>query len=46
VQLLAGTTYTVAQVGPDTVVSLGQGQELVLQSVQLAALPAGWIFGA
>jgi hypothetical protein len=46
VQLDPGTTYTTSQVGADTVVDMGAGDQLVLQNVQLNSLPAGWIFGA
>jgi Ca2+-binding RTX toxin-like protein len=46
VQLDPGTAYTVAQVGADTVVSMTGGGQMVLAGVQLAGLPAGWIFGA
>jgi Ca2+-binding RTX toxin-like protein len=45
IQLLLGTTYTVSQVGADTVMVL-TGAQLVLQNVQLASLPDGWIFAA
>ena len=38
-----GAAYTVSQVGADTVVDLGGGDQLVLQNVQLSALSAGWI---
>lgn len=40
-----GTTYSVAQVGADVVVTMSAGQ-VVLVGVQLAALQPGWIFGA
>lgn len=46
VQLDPGTTWTVSQVGPDTVINLGNGDEMVLVGVQLSSLPANWIFGA
>ncbi|MFC3067977.1 NF038122 family metalloprotease [Phenylobacterium soli] len=46
VQLDPGTTYTTAQVGADTVITLGGGASLTLQGVTLADLPSGWIFGA
>lgn len=46
VNLLAGTTYTLTQLGADTVIDLGAGHQMVLVGVQLTALPAGWIFGA
>jgi hypothetical protein len=38
-----GTTYTVSQVGPDTVVDLGHGDQLILTGVQLSSLTSGWI---
>jgi hypothetical protein len=44
VQLDAGTTYTLSQVGADTVVDMGSGDELVLKNVTLSSLPSGWIF--
>lgn len=40
-----GTTYSVAQVGADTVVSMNAGQ-VILVGVQLESLAPGWIFGA
>ena len=46
VQLDPGTTYKVTQVGADTVVDMGGGDELILVGIQKATLPAGWIFGA
>jgi Ca2+-binding RTX toxin-like protein len=41
-----GTQYTVTQVGSDTVISMTGGGQMILVGVQLASLPAGWIFGA
>lgn len=46
VQLDPGTSYTVKQVGADTVVDMGGGDELILVGIQKATLPVGWIFGA
>ncbi|WP_334161340.1 family 16 glycosylhydrolase [Phenylobacterium sp.] len=46
VQLDPGTAYSVAQVGADVVVTMGPGDQLVLEGVQLASLGDGWIFGA
>jgi Ca2+-binding RTX toxin-like protein len=46
VQLDPGTTYTLRQVGADTVVDMGAGGQLVLVGVQLSSLPVGWIFGS
>jgi Ca2+-binding RTX toxin-like protein len=43
VVLDVGTTYTVGQVGADTVVDMGGGSQLVLQNVQLSSLTGGWI---
>jgi Ca2+-binding RTX toxin-like protein len=44
VQLDAGTTYTLSQQGADTIVDMGNGDELVLKNVTLSSLPNGWIF--
>jgi serralysin len=44
VMLDLGTTYTVSQVGADTVVDMGAGDQVILVGVQLSTLPAGWIF--
>lgn len=38
-----GTTYTVSQVGADTVVDMGPGDQLILAGVQLSGLNSGWI---
>jgi Ca2+-binding RTX toxin-like protein len=46
VQLDAGTTYTVAQVGADTVISMTGGGQMILEGVQMSTLTPGWIFGA
>ncbi|MDB5424877.1 MAG: hypothetical protein JWQ29_2293 [Phenylobacterium sp.] len=46
VMLDAGTTYTVAQVGADTVIDMGAGNQMVLVGVQFSTLTPGWIFGA
>lgn len=43
VNLLAGTTYKVVQVGGDTVVDMGNGDQMVLVGVSQASLGAGWI---
>jgi Ca2+-binding RTX toxin-like protein len=45
VQLDAGTQYTVAQVGADTVISMTGGAQMILVGVQMSTLPTGWIFG-
>jgi Ca2+-binding RTX toxin-like protein len=44
VQIDAGTTFTVSQQGADTVITLGGGDELILQNVQASSIPAGSIF--
>lgn len=46
VQLDPGTAYLVKQVGADTVIDMGNGDEMVLQNVQMSSLPPGWIYGA
>ncbi|ACG77706.1 endo-1,3-1,4-beta glycanase [Phenylobacterium zucineum HLK1] len=46
VQVLAGTPWSVSQVGADTVVTLGAGDAIVLVGVSAYALPEGWIFAA
>ncbi len=43
VLLDAGTTYAVAQVGADVVVSLGGGGLMTLAGVSMSSLTAGWI---
>lgn len=44
VMLDAGSAYTVAQVGADTVVNLSGGTQMILVGVQLSSLDDGWIF--
>jgi Ca2+-binding RTX toxin-like protein len=44
VQLDAGTHYTVIQAGTDTVLDLGNGDELILKNTTAASLPPGTIF--
>jgi Ca2+-binding RTX toxin-like protein len=46
VQLDLGTAYTANQVGADVELDLTGGGRMVLQNVQLSALPPGWIFEA
>jgi len=41
-----GTTYTLGQVGADTVIDMGGGHQMILVGVQLAGLTPGWIFEA
>jgi Ca2+-binding RTX toxin-like protein len=44
VMLDPGTTYTVSQVGADTVIDMGGSNQMILVGVQLSSLPSGWIF--
>ena len=39
-----GTTYTLSQVGADTVIDMGAGHQMILVGVQLSTLPPGSIF--
>jgi len=41
-----GTTYTLSQVGADTVIDMGGGNQMILVGVQLSTLTPGWIFGS
>ena len=41
-----GTTWTVAQVGADTVIDMGGGDQMILVGVQASTLTGAWIFGA
>jgi Ca2+-binding RTX toxin-like protein len=43
VMLDPGTPYVVNQVGADTVVDMGNGDQLILVGVQMWTLPQGWI---
>jgi Ca2+-binding RTX toxin-like protein len=43
IQLMAGETYTAAQVGADVVVTLGGGSDFTLVGVNLASLGTGWV---
>jgi serralysin len=43
VRLLAGTSYTVYQAGPDAVIDLGGGDRMVLAGVSYAGLSSDWI---
>jgi hypothetical protein len=43
VRLDAGTTFTAAQVGGDTVISMAGGGQMVLAGVQLSSLGDGWV---
>ncbi|MET0271401.1 MAG: FG-GAP-like repeat-containing protein [Phenylobacterium sp.] len=44
VQLDPGTTYTVSQVGGDTVIDMAGGARMTLVGVQMASLTGDWIF--
>jgi len=44
VMLDPGTAFTVSQVGADTVVDMGNGDQLILVGVQMSTLTPGWIF--
>jgi serralysin len=46
VQLDPGTTFTVTQVVSDTVIDMGNGNEMILVGVQMSTLTGSWIFGA
>ena len=46
VQLDPGTTFSVSQVGADTVITMGGGGQMVLVSVAMSSLTGDWIFGA
>ena len=47
-QLDPGTTYTLSQVGADTVIDMGASgsaaNQMILVGVQLSTLKDGWIF--
>ena len=45
VMLDPGTTFTVSQVGADTVIDMGGGNQMILVGVQMSTLTPGWIFG-
>jgi Ca2+-binding RTX toxin-like protein len=44
VMLDPGTTFTVSQVGADTVIDIGSGNQMILVGVQLSTLTGTWIF--
>ena len=44
VMLDPGTTYTVSQVGADTVLDMGGGNQMILVGVQMSTLTPGWVF--
>jgi Ca2+-binding RTX toxin-like protein len=41
-----GTTFMVSQVGADTVIDMGNGDQMILVGVQMSTLTGSWIFGA
>ncbi len=41
-----GTVFTLIQQGADTVIDMGNGDQMILVGVQLSTLTPGWIFGA
>jgi Ca2+-binding RTX toxin-like protein len=43
VLLDTGTTYTTSQVGSDTVVDMGGGNQVILVGVSMASLTGNWI---
>jgi serralysin len=45
VQMDPGTTYTIAQAGADTVITLTGGAQMILVGVQASSLTAGWVIG-
>jgi Ca2+-binding RTX toxin-like protein len=46
VNVLPGSSYTVSQVGADTVIDLGGGNQMILVGVSMSSLTPGWIFTA
>jgi Ca2+-binding RTX toxin-like protein len=46
VQLDPGTHYTLTQSGADTLIDMGNGDEMVLKNVTFTTLPSGWLFGS
>ncbi|HEX7945217.1 MAG TPA: hypothetical protein VF495_11155 [Phenylobacterium sp.] len=46
VQLDPGTQFTVTQVGPDTVINMTGGGQMILVGVAMSSLTGNWIFGA
>ena len=45
-QLDPGTQFTVTQVGPDTVINMTGGGQMILVGVAMSSLTGNWIFGA
>jgi hypothetical protein len=46
VQVDPGTAWTVTQVGADTVIDMGNGDQMVLVGVDMTTLTGNWIFAA
>jgi Ca2+-binding RTX toxin-like protein len=46
VMLDPGTTFTLRQEGADTIIEMGNGDQMILVGVQMSTLTPGWIFGA
>jgi Ca2+-binding RTX toxin-like protein len=46
VQLDPGTVFSVSQVGADTVINMGNGDQMILVGVSMSTLTGAWIFGA
>lgn len=46
IQVDAGSSYALSQVGSDTVITFNAGGQVVLAGVQMSSLPSGWIFSA
>jgi len=44
VMLDPGTSFTIKQIGADTVIDMGSGDQVILVGVQMSTLPAGTIF--
>lgn len=45
IRLDPGESWSAAQVGSDTVITMGAGDQMILVGVQMGSLPQGWIFG-
>jgi Ca2+-binding RTX toxin-like protein len=46
IQLDPGTHYTLSQVGADTVIDMGGGNQMILVGVSMGSLASGTVFGA
>lgn len=45
VQVAVGSSFTVAEAGPDTLISMAGGARMVLVDVQFTSLSSGWVTG-